>query len=329
MLLEWADSFYETIKFVFLVIKKSKPISLDDLNEKAIQNLIKCFPKDLIKTPRDLKFVMSKIAYYLGRLDVRFQNEPGGQALDYSFWAHNDHIVMLSNLFVRILESIEYPHPDYKECVGSLLYDPNPLFYREDADALSEMDIDPAFENMLPPAFYENPTQFIENLPFIERLDMKKQNDSYGNICSLLTASYDYTRVRRYKNLVFKRVDLTKVRFGTEEILQAEKIKQKICAINDSRIQVQSFVGFVYDQGNVYLISERVSNSINFNTLKHKSLSKQQEKIYDQAFGKIKDAIEGHHPDLSPRNVLVQYKNKRMKPGEEKTFVVIDFEKYT
>jgi hypothetical protein len=67
---------------------------------------------------------------------------------------------------------------------------------------------------------------------------------------------YDFTRVKKWKKLVFKRVGLSRVDYGIEEIDEAKKAKIILDGLNDQRISVQNFYGCIYDQGNIYLVSE-------------------------------------------------------------------------
>ena len=200
----------------------------------------------------------------------------------------------------------------YKEDSVEKLSYSKPIFYREDGDALHDLQISEDARKKLPPKFFQNPTKFIEALNLVER-----GGEEFGHdIDDLAAAPYDFTRVKRYKKLVFKRVDLSKVNYGTEEIDEAQKVAKLLGELGDQRVRTQNFVGFIYDQGNIYLISEFIPNSENL----------WDSGGYNEEFDKISSALSKYHIDCKRRNVLVQYKNKEMNRGEEKAFILIDFE---
>ena len=190
---------------------------------------------------------------------------------------------------------------------------PYPILYRTDKDAYCEINIDSEECKKLPSEFFKNPTLFIEEEVFIIEREQGMLPHSMGD---LLRLPYDFTRVKKYKDIVFKRVDLNKVRYGLEEIELALKLNNLLKDFGDSRFKVQMFLGYVYDQGNITLLSKYVDCS-NYCDIGGKNeeikgiIPKLQE--YLKPFG---------YPDINERNLLVKFS----EPDIFEECTLIDFE---
>jgi len=84
-----------------------------------------------------------------------------------------------------------------------------PIFYREDDGEFTHIDLSETALTKLPPRFFENPTKFIERCKNIDRDGSSRDYD----IEDIFGMPYDFTKIKSYKNLVFKRVELNKVNF--------------------------------------------------------------------------------------------------------------------
>ncbi len=304
---DWAKQFFVIIKDYFLEnedVRYAKP-SLEDLDQNKVDQLLQKFPRELVKTKQDLKYVLSRVLKSFGKANIDFEGQENGKSLCYQKNIDTIYFLVakISGYSEKVIEDISYLRP---------------VFFREDKDALQDIQIKEEVRKTLPPKFFQNPTKFIEALDLIERGDTE-----FGhNIDDLAAAPYDFTRVKIYKKLVFKRVDLSKVNFATEEINEAQKIAALLHELEDLKIQVQNFFGFVYDQGNIYLVSEFVPNSENL----WDHCIRFGRNVYMNEFDRITAVLKDHHIDLERRNVLIQYTNSERNLGEEKTFVLIDFE---
>jgi len=291
----WALSFFQ---FLTKINNYSYAYSLSNNDHELSNKIINEFPRHLIKNSHDIKYILSKIFINLGKLDLFYENQ-GIVSINYQH-----HRQLIESI---ISKSINVNN----EVVETPIYS-KPIFYREDHGALKYIKLDNDIKIELPKSLFNNPTKFVEELELIER-----DTHEFGkDIDDLFGVPYDFTKVKKYNDLVFKRVDLSRVNFGIEEIVQSERISKLLKGMCDSIFKVQDFVGFIYDQGNIYLVSKFVPNSINLFDCQY----------YSKEFELIKIFLHEYHVDLEKRNVLVQYLNEKMNVGEEKAFVIIDFE---
>lgn len=172
------------------------------------------------------------------------------------------------------------------------------LLFRNDKNADTIIDINKNYSSSLPEEFWKSPSDFIEDLNEIER-----KGEFPYTIEDLFDSPYDVTRVKRYENLVFKRVELDKVVYAEEEIDEAKRIEQLVESWNGGRFVVQHFLGSVYDKGNIYLVSEYVKDSQNLWDL---GIWKDEDEV-KEAFEYLREQLRKEHTDLAPRNVLATY----------------------
>lgn len=318
------DQYFEewTGQFLELVVEYadgSNPVGFQDLDRERKEELHKAFPQDLIRTFADLEYFLSKALLFLGKnigdkYDCGAMLETFFRFIDWNL-CRNPSIHVWSQ---HLLE----------------LFNGKPVFYRTDKQAFREIQLDEGARSELPESFFENPTQFIEKLDLIER----DKSEFGSSKADLLSSPYDYTRVKRFGNLVFKRVDLAKVGYGTEEIDKAKEIEGLLQGLADPRVTVQKFTGYIYDQGNIYLVSEFIEGETDHDCrADHAQLfayaSFIPADIYekseaDKVERSIREILGGHHIDLEDRNIMVELKEGKRygEPDSVKKVTIIDFE---
>ncbi|MBU1034726.1 MAG: hypothetical protein ABH861_03050 [Patescibacteria group bacterium] len=187
-----------------------------------------------------------------------------------------------------------------------------PQLFRYDASAYHEVDLPEMVRQKLPKNFYTDPTRFIENLTTVERRqNATRSKFEINTVENQIRQPYDTARTRQFEDVVFKRVDLQLVEQGKEEKEVADKVRKELV---ESRlnIKVSAYHGIVYDHGNIYLVAERIHNSINL----------AERAGYDHV---LKQLTEAGFP-CNSSNVLVQYRTPEMRLGEEVGFWLVDFE---
>ena len=317
----WARQFFAILKDNFSATQETKP-DLENLDQNKIDQLLQSFPKELVKTKHDLMYFLSRALKSFAKANTDFKNAEGGTSLCY-----RENKNTLYSLVAKALGRKE-------EDIEKFIYS-KPIFYREDSDALQVLQIAEDTRKKLPPSFFQNPTKFVERLNLVERGEKEFARD----IDDLAGAPYDFTRVKRYKKLVFKRVDLSKVNYGTEEIDEAQKIAGLLSDLGDQRIRVQNFVGFIYDQGNIYLVSEFIEGRNTQDVINEYGARANYEKgryggyFYEASEGreivkKIEEHLESHHIDIAERNIIIDFKlgKEFIDPNSVKTMTIIDFE---
>src|SRR3990167_8114256 len=76
--------------------------------------------------------------------------------------------VFRSQVGYQKLGRFDERRPENRERVKKLLNE-KPIFYENDPEAPTSIDIDSAVKELLPGAFFENPTAWIESQPAIDR----------------------------------------------------------------------------------------------------------------------------------------------------------------
>ncbi len=305
----WASLLFEMWKDHYLLTGEYIP-EIDDYNHNRLDRAVKYLPKDLISNKKDLKYFMSKAFLKLGKLDNEFREELG---VGFSY-IENQYTVC--NVIAKAI--------GYKKDLSKLAY-LKPVLYREDESSYKEINIDDRLRDQLPARFFDNPTKFIEKLNVVDR-------DISGFGCSIgdfIGVPYDFTKIKKYKKLVFKRVDLTKVNYGVEEIDESQKIAKLLEELGDPRIKVQEFKGFIYDQGNIYLISKLIKAYnisdllMGYGPFTDFSCSEGRD-LGD----KIKNYLKGVHVDIDDRNMLLELLSNKdyTDPDSVKVITIIDFE---
>ena len=181
----------------------------------------------------------------------------------------------------------------------------NVCLYRYDEQAHRDVGLPEEIQKQLPESFFQNPTEFIENLPNVDRPFFTLK------VSGLVDQPYDTTRVKQFGNFVFKRVDLQLVEKGNEEIKMAQEMQQQLANFGID-IKIPIYHGMVHDHGNVYLVEELVPNCVNLS----------ERFGYDDVLIKLADK----GIVVNPSNVLVQYQTEQMRAGEEIGFWMVDFE---
>ncbi len=282
---------------------------------KTIDDLASVFPFDLIEDIDDIKYIVSQCLVFFGtHRDGR--TDPNDIKVNF-----NEVII---GVIFDICRNKDVDESDVIQDFLDFLDERYPVFFRQDTKRLRYIRIYESSQLQLPSEFFKNPTQFIEGLEFIER----NIQEFAHNAGSLLDSPYDFTRVRKYRGLVFKRVDISKVRYGTEEIDEATKISDMLKSLNDDRIKVQNFLGFVYDQGNLYLVSEFIRGK-NIHDIKIGSKGD----LFSDSEGdilkeKIVAFLKSVHIDIADRNIILELKEGKDYNDSDsvKTITIIDFE---
>lgn len=329
----WTVEFFEVLKKYFLKNGSVCPGSRS-LPARTIDRLAKEIPVESIKNQHDLEYFISQALLFFGLMNEKFQNSPKGKDI------YSEEV---NDVFVDILQRVITFKGDLEKLISS-----PPVLYREDENGLKDVRIQRNFLAKLPMAFSKNPTRFIESLDCMGRDETKPIFGGYGGQIGLSlgmhfgyggqkkskrflgSEPYDFTRVRRYRNMVFKRVDLKKVAYGTEELDQAKEVGRIIERMNDPRIKAQNFVGVVYDQGNVYLVSEFIEGQnlndwiLEYGT-EQVSLADAEAVVVSR---KLQDLLRGRHIDLENRNIIVDLDSGRSfrSPDSMRRMTVIDFE---
>lgn len=311
-----------TGQFLDLFIEHSDGFHLPgffDLDRERKEELHKAFPQDLIRTFADLEYFLSKALLFLGKnigdkYDCGAMLETFFRFIDWNL-CRNPSIHVWSQ---HLLE----------------LFNGKPVFYRTGKQAFREIQLDEGARLELPESFFEDPTRFIEGLDLIER----DKSEFGSSKADLLSSPYDYTRVKRFGNLVFKRVDLAKVGYGTEEIDKAKEIAGLLQGLADPRVTVQKFLGHIYDQGNIYLVSEFIEGETDRDyradhTRLCDYLARRPDDIYekceaDKIVKSIREILAGRHIDLVDRNIMVELEEGKHygEPDSVKKVTIIDFE---
>ena len=125
------------------------------------------------------------------------------------------------------------------------------------------------------------------------------------------------------------------MRYGAEEIDEAQKIQQLLRELGDPRIIVQKFLGIIYDHGNIYLVSQFIEgeNMQDIITEYTKNQIVYPMSLFGSAEGnqlldKIEALLRARHVDLEPRNIIIKLKEGRsyLQPDSVERMTLIDFE---
>ena len=287
-------------------------VVLDHLREK--------FPSHSLCDDHDKMYVLSKLAIFFGCVFLRKK-----YATEETSTQFRQSVSLYFSLIAELLEL-----KDINRRVKM-----RPVFYRNDLDSCKQIALPFWLKLLLPNQFYKNPTRFIESLPVVERT-----LDAFSyDIIGLATAPYDYTRVRRYKNFVFKRVDFTKASHGLFEMNQAKIIEQSLKKLGDGRVFTQCFLGIIHDHGNTYIVSKYIKGKslyeLLLSTEDHMPTAKVHDSqwIYENSegcrmFDSIKEHLQNIHTDIEKRNVLVELKKNKsfLDTNSVKRITIIDFE---
>lgn len=146
-----------------------------------------------------------------------------------------------------------------------LLMKQEPIFYENKEDAPRQILLDPELSDAMPPEFFENPTQWLENLPNIRRGYEKHMGLPRGEtIEELWGKTYDISKVKEFAldkadgseiQVVSKRIDPKQ----TEEVALARKAYE-------AGIPTPKVLGEVADRGNLYALFEKI-NGRNVNAI--------------------------------------------------------------
>ncbi len=197
-----------------------------------------------------------------------------------------------------------------------------PVFYENKDDSPQEILLDPEIADLMPPEFFENPTEWIESQENIERgYDEPGKSIPKGReINELWEQPYDVSKVKEIGVakpngdivvFVSKRIDPTQL----EEIFLAREAYE-------AGIPTPKVLGEIVDHGNVYAFFEKI-NALSLDSIKDKTESRQLGVFSwseEQSFlADNREAIFGH--DFPER---LEKKFKSIFKGASKDYVLFD-----
>jgi len=187
-----------------------------------------------------------------------------------------------SNPAAKILRKAEENEDLYR------LNEEKPVFYKLEKEVTQEIHLGTIFKNEIESSeeyleLLKNPTEFIENLPLVDRgIETHKGLPEGKTIGEIIDEPYDISRVKIVdfcdKKVLVKRVEHRKVLVSdTEEYKLAKKSF-------DVGIPTPKPFGYIKDRGNTYLLFEylesttsllefRIQNSDYFSTLRKKDVT--------------------------------------------------------
>ncbi|MFH1849723.1 MAG: hypothetical protein ABH879_06055 [archaeon] len=289
------------------------PEAADELD--CTDELVSMFPPG--RSDQEIRYLLSKTGLKWGRINDQDQDNPEFATVE------TDHV--LDEIVAEATERRPDQICDLRQT--------GPIFYRADVDMYGSIDIPADVQARLHARFFENPTRFIESCRLIGR-----GTEEFGStIADIWGIPYDFTRVRTYKNLVFKRVELDKVRYAEEERDEAGRIGQLIDGF-DPRVGVQQTLGYVWDRGNVYLVSKRIPGESAYELQAVVGETARHAHMYggsdlwgnsetEQMIKTLGQILQGEH-EFDHKNVIVElWPGKRyLQPDSVKRMTIIDFE---
>lgn len=143
-----------------------------------------------------------------------------------------------------------------------------PIFYNETQDAPLRIQVDENIHAALPPAFFSNPTRWIESQPNVKRdvEEAKTPLPTGQNIAEIRKFAYDRSKVKEFT-----------LKDGAQEItVISKRVQQEVMHADlayEKGIPTPKVLGLVQDHGNIYAFFEKIEG-INLNSafIKFRSL---------------------------------------------------------
>ncbi|MDC0358367.1 hypothetical protein OAO01_06075 [Oligoflexia bacterium] len=194
-----------------------------------------------------------------------------------------------------------------------------PLFYRQDANAPHLIRTVPRTNiDWLHGKGRLDRYEVIENMPTVPR-----DFEPAQTILGLAQIPYDSSRVRVIEQLVFKRVDMSKVGKPEEEIEKASVAAKRILESGHPLLAAQDFLGSIWSRGNIYLVSQKIPGLGNLWDLGYqKGIDGDVFPRLDRLIGELKEIVGDIHGDIEPRNLVPQFDRR----GNIKKLHLVDFE---